>query len=353
MEKVVMEPMPAFNTNNIPILFSSNDYFVPYMSVMIKSIIENSTAINNYDILILHQDISQKNQECLQLMTAHINNFSIRFIIVSSYIDGLSFYVDNRKYFTVEAYFRLLMPYILKNYSKAIYLDCDMVAQTDIAKLMQIDLKGNMIGAVRDYCGIADGKIPNSDRYDYMHNVLKIINPYDYFISAVLIMDLDKFRSKIPLDELMKLATSYEWKYHDQDVLNIVAYGRSLIIDSRWNVLQSYGFHHLMQKEYYLDWLNSWNNPFIIHFGGIAKPWKYSRIPRSDIFWKYANQTPYRGLIKTRKRKELIKNRKYFIKYIIYMLFPIGSRSNLILKKCVFAVCRLLAISKTLFSTGY
>ena len=44
----------------VPIFFSSNDRYVPYLDVAIISLIENSLKDNNYDITILKTDITKE-----------------------------------------------------------------------------------------------------------------------------------------------------------------------------------------------------------------------------------------------------------------------------------------------------
>lgn len=48
---------PAFEKNNIPIVFESSNYFIPYLSVALLTLIENTTDENNYDIIILGEEI--------------------------------------------------------------------------------------------------------------------------------------------------------------------------------------------------------------------------------------------------------------------------------------------------------
>ena len=53
---------PAFSNENVPVVFSANDAFCPYMAVMIESVIENRSAEKNYDILVLHSDVTESTQ---------------------------------------------------------------------------------------------------------------------------------------------------------------------------------------------------------------------------------------------------------------------------------------------------
>ena len=41
-------------------LLSANDKFSPYLDIMIRSIVKSKSDKNNYDIIILYNDISQR-----------------------------------------------------------------------------------------------------------------------------------------------------------------------------------------------------------------------------------------------------------------------------------------------------
>ena len=45
----------------IPIFFTIDDKYAPYVSVAIKSIIQNASKEYNYKIIILHQELSDEN----------------------------------------------------------------------------------------------------------------------------------------------------------------------------------------------------------------------------------------------------------------------------------------------------
>lgn len=79
VEKAV-EIKHAFKSNNVAIALAANDYFVPYLSVTLASIVENSSSKRKYDILILTTDISQENKFTLQNLVSSHNNFSLRFV---------------------------------------------------------------------------------------------------------------------------------------------------------------------------------------------------------------------------------------------------------------------------------
>ena len=315
-------------SNSVPVVLSCNEFFVPYMSVMLASLVEHASAQNSYEIIVFHAGISQVLQDELFQQIKQYKNFSIRLLDVREQIKGFSFYTENRNSLTEETYYRLLAPYLLAEYEKAIYMDGDMVVLADVAKLHEIDLGSYLIGAVRDYCGLAEMYDANSYRRAYMESILNEENLDNYYVAGLLVMNLKQFRECFTMRELLEMATSREWEFHDQDVLNVLTQGRTLILDSRWNVLQNYGKHQLLPNLIYDEWKRSIQDPWIIHYGGHLKPWLFPRVPRAKYFWHYAVKTHFYNDIKHRKREEWRKNSLYRKKYLKQLFFPLGGRAR-------------------------
>lgn len=306
------------------LIFSTNDYFVPYMSVMIDSILRHSTQEKFYEIIVLHSEIKKENQDKLAKQVETHQNFALSLLDVSVHIAGCKFYTDNREFFEKEAYYRLLTPWLLSEYDRAIYLDGDMIAMTDISALMDIDMEGNLIAAVRDFCGLAECYCPKSDRASYMKQMLRLDDYNDYYNSGLLLLNLKELRKAFSLDQVLSLASSKQWEFHDQDILNVLTQGRTKMLDPRWNVIQNYGRHHFLPPWLRQEWEQSCKAPYIIHYGGHLKPWMFKRVSHSRLFWAYARKNLFYEEITLRKRELWKKSKAYRRKYMQQLIFPLG-----------------------------
>ena len=143
--KSILEPVYE---NGVPIVLSANNKFAPYLDVMIRSIAANASENRKYDIIILYNDISEKNRGLISWAVKEYENISIRFIRVCEYFDADKLFVD--QHLSVETYYRLIIPEIMPGYHKILYLDCDMVVNHDVAELYDMDLQGCIIGAAKD-----------------------------------------------------------------------------------------------------------------------------------------------------------------------------------------------------------
>lgn len=285
---------PAFAGCTDAIVFCANDYYCPYLSVMLYSVIEQASPSRKYDIIVLHRDITPENQRILQEMGEGKDNIAIRFLNVSSLISAYSLYTGGKTEFTIDTYLRLLIPDVLdRTYHKALYLDSDMLALADVGELLDTDLDGYLLASSRDMCGLACYYDPRDERRRYRDGILHLSQPNDYFIAGMLVLNLDAFRKAYTFDELLRLAASRNWLQHDQDVLNLICDGgKAKILHASWDVMKPYR-PDLLPEPYRVELEESLRNPKIIHFGGTEKPWKNLDSPWMDLFWDTAVKTPY------------------------------------------------------------
>jgi lipopolysaccharide biosynthesis glycosyltransferase len=288
----------------IPIVFSANNYYVPYTAVSIQSIMEHGDKKNDYHFYILHKDISGEFIDLLRKQVSPSSNCSIDFIDVSTYISDYNFFVSRE--ITVEAYFRLLIPYILTDYDKVIYLDGDTICLIDICELYKIELNANLLSAVRDV-GVSWYYSPDRSKHTDAYQVLlHLKKPEDYFNSGMLVLDTNLFRKTYTLKHLCDFAASREFQVHDQDVLNTLCEGKVLLLSFSWNFMKTDGYAAYLPENLKKQYIEARTNPKIIHF----KPWTYGNyspyLPFSEYFWKYAAQTPFYDLIISRMKEKKI-----------------------------------------------
>jgi lipopolysaccharide biosynthesis glycosyltransferase len=308
-----MMPDSSTMITSPPIIFSANDYFVPYTAVMIQSMLEYSHFDKEYHIFILHRDISLETSEMLKRQISGYSNFAIDFIDVSKFIEGYNFFTGNRNDLTIEAYFRLLIPDLFQQYEKVLYLDGDMLCHTDIADLYDIDLGVELLAATRDLGAIRDYyRLKKRKKPDKGYGIFTVYNPDNYFNSGMLILNIKQFRETLPTKKLLDFAMSFSWKMHDQDVLNILCENHVLLLPLRWNfIYPNSNFEHdnylkHLPEHLYTEYQNERNNPNIIHLAGSSrKPWEnWGNIPYFDDFWKYATRTPFIDIILKRMREK-------------------------------------------------
>ena len=256
----------------IPIFFTIDDSYAPFLAVALNSAIKNSDPQRNYKAIVLYQDLGTDNISRLQSLQTE--NFKIELMPIRANMEALDDRMSNRlrcDYFTLTIYFRLFIPSMFPQYDKGIYIDSDVVLTDDIAKLFDIDIGENYIGACNDL-SIAD--IPPLVAYT---EKAVGVNAKEYINSGVLLMNLKKMRD----DDLEGHFLSLLNKYHfdsiapDQDYLNAMCNGKIYYLEEKWDTMPNDAKPMLTETS-------------LIHYNLFSKPWCYDGIQYEEQFWNYA-----------------------------------------------------------------
>ncbi len=328
--------VPPIFEKSIPIVYSSNNNYVPYLTTSIKSLIEHASPDKNYDIVILENQISDKNKQ--KILTLTQNNISIRFFNVTSYISDCQFFLN--RYFSAETYYRIFVAEIFRLYEKIIYLDSDVLVLENIAELYEINLKNNLIAAANDIVSyshrINNYIIFNIPRKTYTQEILGIDDTRYYFQAGVLVFNIkEMLKNNITQKFLDKIEEIKNPVCHDQDILNSVCYKKVLYIPQKWNFYAFFNPKSLERTDImnrYNDIPNSlkteyeyaYKHPNIIHFAGNEKVWFNESIDFGNLWWKYAQKTPfYKILLKNKKMHNQAAKKTISPKNIILQIFSV------------------------------
>ncbi|MDO5386094.1 MAG: DUF4422 domain-containing protein, partial [Pseudomonadota bacterium] len=290
---------PAFNKNNTALCFSTDQIYILYTGVAIKSIIEHSDSSKNYDIIILVDNVCQREKDKIKALIKDKTNFSIRFLDIEIYIKQL-----NKKelfichHFQPIVYYRLFLHNVLQKYKKVLYLDSDIIVKKDIAELFNIDLKENIIGAAKDIEVIRSYQ-NNKETENYINHILKLKNPYNYFNSGVLLLNLEEMRKRNIQQIFQNLLNKLHMpKMPDQDILNVALQNNVEFFSENWNFeyhipLVSVNCPYDIPAQYMEKYQKAKENPYIIHYTGPSKPWFTPMHLYSGEWWLYARMTPF------------------------------------------------------------
>jgi lipopolysaccharide biosynthesis glycosyltransferase len=219
---------------------------------------------------------------------------------------------------------------LLSAYQKAIYLDGDMICLADISELYNIDMKTNIIAAVRDqgvinyYYKKKRKSSHDENDEDYIDGITLLKQSHNYFNGGMQIFHIDEFKKKYKIDDCIKFSASKKWKWHDQDVLNILCEDAVYFLSPAWNFMHSESIFESAPEFVRNEYHHAKHSPKIIHFSFDKKPWKnVYAIPYFEMFWKYATRIPFIDVIIERMWKEGLigyktyqKNQEYVLKDI-------------------------------------
>lgn len=289
---------------SIPVFFSIDDNYAPFLSVALSSIVRNSSKTYAYKVIVLYMKLSERNRRMLASLAAE--NLEIQFISMENRLDGITDCMSNRlraDYFTLTIYFRLFIPVMFPEYDKAIYLDSDIVVPGDISELYRTELGDNLLAAAADH-SVVD--VPQLAKY--IEDGVGI-DKYHYINSGVLLMNLKRMREAQLEQRFLELMNTYHFDCiaPDQDYLNVMCSGKILYLPASWDAMPTQGTKPI-------------KNPKLIHYNLFAKPWCYDHVQYEEYFWEYAKKSGYFSEILSLKAQYSEENRKSDHEHLELML---------------------------------
>ena len=272
------------NTKEIPIFFTVDNNYIPFLAVTLQSLVDNASSKNLYKIIILYSsNINEDNKK--KIYKYKSKNIDIEFVDLKQALKKINDKLYTRDYYSKSTYYRLLIPELYPQYDKAIYLDSDIVLLSDIADFYNIDIGDNLIGATTDEA------VQSVKAFqEYVEKVVGINSSRNYFNAGVLLMNLKELREYKFQEKFLYLLETIKFSVaQDQDYLNRICKGRVKLIDGSWDKMPIGG---KILKEEDLN---------LIHYNLISKPWLFDGIAYEEYFWKYASKTEFIDIIKNIK----------------------------------------------------
>lgn len=260
------------------VLAFTPNYFIP-AAVCLFSILKHSTEKDLFHVyILLSEELPEDMKQELKKMGDKRMTFS--FINLRGELNDI--YVDPK--YTVAASYRLLLPELLPECDKVVYIDCDVVVRNNLAELYRsVDLGDNYLAAVFEAT------------LDFQIEHLKKIGcePGKYFNSGFLIMNLALLRKDNMSGKFIEAAKEEGLEFPDQDVLNQLCKDRVVSLPPYYNSIRTFYLPQYKKTflKYYSesDW-DAVQKHGTIHYTG-TKPW-YSFAVQFAVWWCYYKQLP-------------------------------------------------------------
>lgn len=263
------------------VVFATDENYLQHLSVALVSLLINNDDCN-FNIYIICSGMSEENFRKLKMIGDKYQARLSQIIVNDEEFDTL---VTNH-HFTKANYYRLLIPKFIED-DTVLYLDADIVVNSSLKGLFDINLDSSCIAAVLN---------PGFHR----HQELKMNLDSEYFNSGVMLINNKLWKTYKITDKVIKFVDANQSviKFVDQCGLNAVINGNWLKIPLKYNQ-QAVVFEKDFKEKYNCFADNELNeakeSPAIIHYTGSSKPWHFrNKHPYKHLYWKYLRMTPFK-----------------------------------------------------------
>ena len=282
----------------IHIALATDCHYVKQCAIVVESVMQHSNKAAQYVFHILTDGIQNELNIESEIGMRYANAMVERTDVTGKVRDAI--WVCHISPMTCA---RLLLPELLSDVSRCIYLDCDLIVEKDIEDLFFMDMEDKTIWGVKAPGYHVKGK---EERESYRKKVG--LPGLDQYINAgVLLMDLKKMRRQDFTNRALSLIEEH-YPSQDQDIINKLCYGDIGFLPAKYNLMTNSlrmdkdeleRFH--VYTSYEID--ESRNDPVVIHYAHAVKPWDFPESAMADHWWKACERTEWFGEFVRRSSK--------------------------------------------------
>lgn len=297
------------------VVYSSNDVYARHLAVSMYSLFEQNKNCRELVVYVLSLGLSEDSLKRLEKIGEQYGR-KLVFAEMGDLKDRIRFQADTGAY-DLSIMSRLFMGEMLPDsVEKVLYLDCDTVVARPLGKLWNMDLEGNIIGAVME-----------PTIYQAVKESIGIGREQPYFNSGVLLTDLKQWREKEIQKRLLEFWQQKGGKLFasDQDVLNGVLKGQIKPLPPTYNFFTNYRYfsygdlirrspsYKAVTEKMFSD---AKRHPAVIHYMGDERPWIAGNLNHyRRAYEMYLAQTPWAGTPKE-KGKEAYMLAYHLLDYV-------------------------------------
>lgn len=251
-----------------------NNAYVYPLYIMLQTLFAHHRGINIH-VWLIHADVSSENI-CMLQEICEKNHNMLTDIRVEDLFDDAPISL----YFSKEMYFRILLFQLIPDSEERIlYMDPDLIVNDSLLDFYNMPLEGYCLAGCRDR--LLDSERPEDRK------TLGLRDETTYINSGVLLFHLAEIRKSFQAESVYQLIKERgkEFKFPDQDAINLLFEGRIRQVDDRYNWNPNIPY----AKEYfaYIFGTGREKKPAVIHFMGKEKPWNKHYIKKFYHYYWY------------------------------------------------------------------
>lgn len=262
--------------SNIHVALATDRNYLDYALVTVASLLSWHPA-GGITLYLLHEELKETDFarfETLQRISP--------FKFVPLKIEQAFFQNWPKLRWSISTYYRLILPSLLPELEKVLYLDCDLLVLDDISDLWATELGGRS-------CAAVPVKISRES-----FKQLGLPDEAVYFNAGVMLFNLKKMRTQNHEKRFIHLFHELgdQIKYPDQDILNLAYWSDYVKLPLRWNLVTSVYRNPPLEPVYSeAETKYALSHPGIAHFTGTHKPWRLGKTthhPYAEYYLHFA-----------------------------------------------------------------
>jgi lipopolysaccharide biosynthesis glycosyltransferase len=259
------------------IVSAADDNYLPHFCAMLHSAWLYHPHARFY---LLDSGLSENNRALLAAF-ARAQNIDLRMIDCAASLITTLGDIPKRAH-----YARLLIPELLGDHDRVLYLDADITITGPLDELFATDLQDRPFSAVRD---IELTRQRDSTRQG-------IAFEPTYFNSGVLLIDISRWKKLRITEQVFQHALNYHQTFYlsDQSALNAVLLQNYREMDQQWNFFK---FH-----EY-----DAVTDVHVVHHTLYDKPWRSAHAAFADLYKFHRDCTPWPFQPSAEKSRKTLK----------------------------------------------
>lgn len=252
-----------------PIVLACDENYLCMTAVAIHSILRHRKANRYTEIYVFGDHLSEESLSYLRRIGDAYSHVKITAENMdSSFLKGCKYGV-----WTQAANVRLVLAMMpqFRDFSKALWLDCDTLVTDDLGELLDLNLGGYHLAAMPEIL---------VNRFSNQGKRLQLTRPENYFNSGVCLLNLDVIREQNIAEAWRYLLRNHDSRLVmlDQDAMNLISSENYRHLGIKWNTFANVC---LPKKEI----------PKIIHWAGPSRPFRsVSQKRYRDIYQKFLEQ---------------------------------------------------------------
>ena len=286
--------MPSNINMLIPIMLCFNNaYSIPGM-VAIYSLLKHASTSYQYNIHILHSDISARHQKGLQRVVARFSNACLFFHNMEGKFSEIFESVGFQAYWSKEIFYKCITPSFFPQYDRIAITDVDVVFCRDFTSHWEMFQKENDCYLAGYTCLIKK----SSSESEYAKMIYqgwdeserkKVLTGAGFWFQNLKLMRQDGIEEKMFdfIHEHLSILRQPE-----QQVVNVVCHPKIMLLPPEGMILACDYQNYRTEEDFQNDRRYSseevkyaLSHPIQLHFSGELKPWNAGFVSKGGSWW--------------------------------------------------------------------